>query len=591
MPITLDDIQQWLPQLRTSAGLDWCAYECLANDPTYTKPDAEKQFILWEAEEKERGTFEVQMIDGLKDDHPWLYAFFLPEPTQEGHLRVRFPFNSGDSELFSSLSPNLVDSTRVNVKLDAFWKMRRWSTASRSSLALVPNGDPQPLQDPKWEDQRSPTVNINQACVNQDEWADPARDTNRFYTVIGPDLGEFTSADGHQANGDNVASRLYSIKTGVSYVGSKFEAPAGKNRLEVNSALAITRSTIIKRVEALRKPDENNFVDDTFRTQLELLTVTAPIVDSDDYDGFQVRDLSCMRDGEVYLPGLCVPYSEKVFSQSDDVQTDFEFWVANFARPVGRAKAKLFLEYGLIHESANAQNFLLVFDQNKLTRLKAIILRDIGDTYWHNGYVEGTLGNQYPSVYQDNKGGILVAEKKSRHYLLLHENSGGSYPPPHLVRIAAHSVITHGFDDALVKLRTWTEQQVLQLAQGLLDGYKDFFSTTLAKFHPQDPNFSYASQGDMDVSADLVEEIGKKFSYPRGAYTWQEAKAFQEKYKGKELMLAASIRKQSAALLDAADDKAKMIQWLINAEEMALCSAFERYLPMQQKPILPRVVG
>src|SRR6185503_19543084 len=101
-------------------------------------------------------------------------------------------------------------------------------------------------------------------------------------------------------------------------------------------------------------------IDPTFGLQLELLTITAPLTNGN-RDGFQVRDLSCLAPNLMYVPGQAVPYVRTMVDHAASADDQCTFWRNNFAIPLGRAKARLFLNYGLIHTSANAQNVVLGF--------------------------------------------------------------------------------------------------------------------------------------------------------------------------------------------------------------------------------------
>ncbi len=103
---------------------DFCALECLANDPLYAKPDSGKMFLLWEA--KRHADIVVEETPSARVKHPWVYSLFV------GADFVRFPFNTwdadqGDSLSFASIRPNLLnDEWMTHLRC-----LPRWSTASR----------------------------------------------------------------------------------------------------------------------------------------------------------------------------------------------------------------------------------------------------------------------------------------------------------------------------------------------------------------------------------------------------------------------------------------------------------------------------
>jgi hypothetical protein len=384
---------------RQSGGeLDWIFYECWANDRRYSKTDAEKKFVVWEA--KGAGiqieTVDDDTLDIVQTEHLALYRFFVVDATQN---HVRFPFNSGDSQLGMSLSPssiqpNLPVQNLTGVPAGNHIIIPRWSTASRSCFALVPLVDQPYLIEPKDElhDAQRQTydffgdmatkTNIEELSAWLDTDGDPDV-LHRFFHKIEPEIVKF-ARPGHSYQsftGPKIASRLYSIKTGVSYVGSISEGGGlnGKNLLESNSSLAIKRSrTILKTLKQLGTLQQREqqglamqyWVDPTFRLQVELMTITAPatIETKRTRDGFQVRDISAsIEPNEHYLPAHAIPYTLNDFSPIGrtlgEIEEDFKFWRDNFAIACGRAKAKLLLMFGLMHTSANAQNFIMAFDK------------------------------------------------------------------------------------------------------------------------------------------------------------------------------------------------------------------------------------
>jgi hypothetical protein len=56
-----------------------------------------------------------------------------------------------------------------------------------------------------------------------------------------------------------------------------------------------------------------------------------------------------------------------------------EFWSRNYAEPVGRAKAKLLVRYGLEYDTPNPQNLLVELDR-RFAPTGVVALRDLGDT-------------------------------------------------------------------------------------------------------------------------------------------------------------------------------------------------------------------
>lgn len=563
---------------------DWLYNECLANDEEYSKPDAEKYFILWEATGK---SIQINASDGIETDHPWLYKLFVIKKDDPAGPRVRFPWNAADNWVAKSISPETImkcDGTKLVGTFDTCGVLRRWSSASRSCIGLVPSvvpaKIPTPLREWQW---------------HKVQWTPENEDYHRFVAAAGGYLGQYCSSQGKQYLTDS-SSRLYSIKTGVTFVGKKDESPNHKNLLESNSTLAMIRSNVVRSVGSGGDP--------TFRTQLELLTITGEcdVEGKRVRDGFQVRDLTGIQAGEFYIPCHAIPYSEDAFFNRFDRSNpgpDVAFWNKNFARPMGRAKAKLFFLYGLIHASANCQNFLLAFDA--ANELKGLIIRDIGDTYWHDEYIEQVLGKNHPSF---NLG--LQKERQSTLRWLLREGDE-DYPPPHLVRTAAWPLATHGFVEKLVEKRGWTWPNILALMQEILDAYRNYAIEAGIPFlgvpAAEQPDWgTVCPKATVERMGDLFRHGTRQLGYiqKKGIKIKDEVErnAELQKYLNFQpnmfidgwsfpkltpnhrwfLGLQHHIRSNSANWLQSDTRKMETIEWLINAEEMAMCAYLERQM-------------
>lgn len=577
MPIKLSNIPSFIEALsKDSGGLDWCFQECLANDPRYAKPDSEKEFILWEAEGR---SIEIDYIPGLNEEHPWVWSTFIIDAPAK---KVRFPFNNFD---VNDLSINLtwfsvmeLEDDRTKLAEEAhFYKIPRWSTASRSCLAFLPK-DLAPFEvDPKTIRAQQERVKDNsdddpfsKSEVAQQEWAQ--RENRRFYTTIGRKLGKFCSPGGASASFpevDEQTGRLYSVKTGVTHVGSKNQIFAGKQYLESNSALAMLRSRVVREIEAGRKYAHR---DPTFLTQVEILTVTAECKTEKGIirDGFQVRDITGLRDDYSYLPAHAIPYSDNTYFKSSgskggfDVEPDLEFWREHFSIPCGRAKARMLLEFGLIHSSANAQNFIVAFKD--YGELGGFILRDIGDTYWHGDMVANIWGKGHASATASSH----EASQNIAH--TLHRTSSTNYPAPHMARLASYSVITHQFAEKMIANRDWDHQAVLEFTQGILDGFRDYcvevFKDCSTAFTPR--SATWRTLGDSEILA-----LGRKMAYPNNpAYTREDAERIIERLPAS----AACVRARGKEILKTQGDKLKAIQEIVSAEEVLLCAELEAYV-------------
>jgi hypothetical protein len=369
--------------------------------------------------------------------------------------------------------------------------------------------------------------------------------------------------------------KLYSVKTGVSFVGSFNEGLHGKNLLEANSSMAMRRSEVIASMY-------NS--ETTFGMQTELLTITAPLTDGG-RDGFQVRDLSCLKTGLAYVPGSAIPYARATFDgkEDNDPGGQCEFWRTAFAVPLGRAKARLFLNYGLLHTSANAQNFLVGFNGQLPEQF---VTRDVGDTSWHDDYLTRYIqdvpsGKKAYSSCQD--------EGMAEIYHMLGKTSSKAYPPPHMIRLAAYEVIGHGFDEKLLSpLKTenqassikdgcgWTELHVYHFATGVLDGFRSFMKEA----------FDFGELYPLEL--DNLEDTEIKTCGEQGPYPYEtrpvkmqqyEALVGRLKNESADVLMgkAAAVRRRGTAAMG--NDKQAFGRYpfriLLNAEEAFLCGGLE----------------
>ena len=571
-------------QLLSLAPRDICALECLANDPFFAKPDSQKVFVLWEARsdiqmlwdgDKLIECIRIDMIHKARLNHRSVIDLFL------GPKFVRFPFNPYDTDQGESLSwYTILDEFKVDGWEKKILQLPRWSTASRSCFSLIPKRvETLPGIDEKdivIPDRKSVSVQAAKSSfywVNVPEWND--REEGRYFQLqVGAD-------------------RMYSVKTGVKYVGSTDESGANKHRLETNCFLAMARSKVI---------EDFAFKDPTFGIQSEVLTITAPC-SNEVYnellhkevtvafrDGFQVRDLSCLRANFQYMPCQALPYARNSFDmlQNDQVEEQLDFWRKNFTVPLGRAKARLLLNYGLVHYSANAQNFLLGFEGN---RVKQFVARDLGDTSWHDIYIENYFKPQLQGEMGGNKAfrkfayDTFCKEDKEAHAHTLWKPDGiGYYPPPRIMRLAANSVLTHRFAEMLRDKHMWSNLQVYKLATGMLDGFKEFMQEAFdwkAPLYPHLPDGQDTTELDKKIKSYGVEgkfptktEAEHKQKYNAAidlALTLPEADLFK---------LAAQVRKRGNSLEIAEKDKFRngdddSICTLLNAEELLMCAGLE----------------
>ncbi len=409
--------------------------------------------------------------------------------------------------------------------------------------------------------------------MNVPEWE--GYDSHCFREVIS-DPGEAASSRGVVVQGlpgqpdSRGRYRLYSVKTGVNYVGSKFEGGrAGKHRLEANCSMAMLRSEVIESM-----PNK----DSSFGVQTEVLTITAPLSEDGKRDGFQVRDLSCLWPRLSYIPGQAIPYGRAAFDRADAPADQAEFWRGAFAVPLGRAKARLFLNYGLVHTSANAQNFLLGFYGHArfAGEVRQFVARDVGDTSWHDDYI-----TKYFRVtpLARKVHAAFVKEKGARIRHVLRETSSGDYPPPHIMRLAAYSVLTHGFAEVLHARHNWTKAHQYRFVSGILDGFREYFQQALGL------GALYPNGGGTQVTDPDIILLGSAGKYPADptqmARYKQTVQALLKQSAGELLSKAAFVRQRATAVMGANGDVAfaaggnEGLCTLLNAEEVLLCAGLE----------------
>ena len=480
------------------------------------------------------------------------------------------------------LQSNLLADTSASPML----QLPRWSTASRSCLVLIPKSD-KALVPIAWADvdfgtRYDVTESMSRLGPNPNipEWQPEASQRKRFFDIV-KCPGAASQPSGISL--DLKRFRLYSLKTGVSYVGSKNER-SSKARLEDSCHMAMHRSECINSMA-------NN--DYSFGVQTEVLTITAPItVDQgegpvDTHDGFQVRDLSCMQTGLDYLPCQAIPYALEHFDAAQTAAAQCAFWRQAFAVPLGRAKARIFLNYGLIHQSANAQNFVLglLSGTNLVTQFA---VRDVGDTCWHDRYVHHYFKDVAQGQVAYDKFMIEEADMRlgpfdeSLHYYCLESTSDKEYPPPFIVRLAANALLTHDFAATLKARHAWSDAQIYEFTTGILDGFWAYFR---AAFQWNDP-VRGPEMEKIEIDS-LIKVYGTSGKYPYGKIADRYRGRIENALKLPETKLAdasAQIRRRGLALQP--DETAQFIGTgaddyictLINAEELLLCARIEKKL-------------
>ncbi|XXF80091.1 hypothetical protein P2318_10170 [Myxococcaceae bacterium GXIMD 01537] len=396
------------PQGNDEQIWDWITWETMGNPSAkFRKGDEMRFFGLWRADYRKlchagreslaekhddgalgRGWVKVHTLEAEDySQHEALIRTFLPcmvinlegkvccplspqlAKLHKGPLHIVMPYNYDDNSRNSGAL-----GTRIHLYKDDWGAERledelpRWSTASRSCIAAV---------EKNGVDHEKTYVYKKQ----EENW--PFRtNLNTEAKVFGPNAGNrrlfsYSKARENLESATNVKFSFYSVKTGVQWVGTEEQTSTGKDLLEHNSVLAMDRSNLIAEVRKVYKKEALEA-----RYQIEVLCVL--LGKNNSWDGFQVRELSG-EPGEVWFPALAIPSHGKSFAKNFGATDKWEeFWLRNFAIPLGRAKAEMLLFFGLQHMTANAQNMLVVFDPKSRKNARCVTLRDIGDTLLNN---------------------------------------------------------------------------------------------------------------------------------------------------------------------------------------------------------------
>jgi hypothetical protein len=369
---------------------------------------------------------------------PWNGDAVIPQPPQPSGGRAAagaqaaaalpyfavLPYNRRDNtDESTAIGTRPLDGVRLT-PLEATLPM--WNTASRSSLASIDGVE---------------TRNSRAVPVpgNGGLWPGfcDAKST-RFPT---PDPAGGMALD-LAAYGADFHNKIFSVKSGVNYIGTQKQA--SKAVLEHNSILAVQRSAYIRLVE--RTFGRNPYDDPHLLILTEVMTVmrrhslwepwfrwqrgeptwadrakfgeTGPPQPAFG-DGYQIRSLRGIKHDKKYFPPTSIPFvkiaarridaastcrishgdemkaptgpdsalqagmprSEALLEQLDAPGWS-DFWRIHYAEPLARAKATLLLRYGLQGFGGNAQNFLLEMDNGVPNG--RVIVRDMGDYALHD---------------------------------------------------------------------------------------------------------------------------------------------------------------------------------------------------------------
>lgn len=177
----------------------------------------------------------------------------------------------------------------------------------------------------------------------------------------------------------DIDGEFYSFKLPTNRPHPVGDVQSGKADLKNDSILSIRRSQYINQVEEIMGQPTN----------YKILTEVASIAANTNGNGFSIRDLRPLQDGNYYMPAFSIPYAGKKIANV--LEEDFwELWGKGYIEALGAAKAQLLIRYGLQMKTPNAQNWLVQLGPD-LRPTGVIVMRDLADSNFigqvaeHNG--------------------------------------------------------------------------------------------------------------------------------------------------------------------------------------------------------------
>ncbi len=161
---------------------------------------------------------------------------------------------------------------------------------------------------------------------------------------------------------------FFSIKMPTNKPHKDAAAQSGKSDLRNSVIISRRRSVMIASL------DKQFGLDPKF----EVLTDKLSISDRFTGNGYVIRDLTPLTNGNYFLPAFSVPYAGREIAKHLDVPFE-SLWSEHWAASLGESKAKLLLRYGLEMKTPNAQNMLIELDP-KLIPTGRMFFRDISDS-------------------------------------------------------------------------------------------------------------------------------------------------------------------------------------------------------------------
>lgn len=189
-----------------------------------------------------------------------------------------------------------------------------------------------------------------------------------------------------------VGENVFTIKLGTNRPhGFKGDVQSQKTQLQQDLKISKNRMVLIDQADAL-------FGEDSV---LKVAKDVGVIIDKSTNEGYVIRDLSFLNNGNFYLPAFSIPYVGRDIARINH-QDPIEFWEKHYAQVLGQAKAKLLLRYGLQMETPNSQNFLIELDQN-LKPTGKIVFRDLGDSQIVENFSLDLTGTDFIQLDQKYK--------------------------------------------------------------------------------------------------------------------------------------------------------------------------------------------
>jgi hypothetical protein len=190
----------------------------------------------------------------------------------------------------------------------------------------------------------------------------------------------------------------YTIKMGTSHPHGPY-GPHDYENTKTNTLEdmidGLHRMNYINRVEAEIGPEPD----------LILAKEIAFIEDKATGQGLLIRDYSFMKEGHYYLPAFALPFVGRRIAEHNGWNPD-AFWKTNYAKVLGRLKARFLLRYGLQMETPNPQNILIELDGH-LKPTGRLVFRDLSDTELVTSIAEG-LG-EAETLARDREAGVRNA--------------------------------------------------------------------------------------------------------------------------------------------------------------------------------------